>query len=77
MEKETTCANFTHISVDKNQTYNTTLYNLHDIVFINKIKWRIEARTSYLSLYIVTYLSMFYYFQKYILYISKLRFSGI
>ncbi len=27
LEKETTCANFAHISVDQNQTYNTTSYN--------------------------------------------------
>lgn len=27
MGKETTCVNFAHISVDQNQTYNTTSYN--------------------------------------------------
>ena len=34
LEKETTCANFAHISVDHDKTNNTTFYNLDVIISV-------------------------------------------
>lgn len=41
LEKETTCANFAHMGVDQDQTYNTTSYNLDVIISVG---YRVKSK---------------------------------